>query len=76
MPVQRFTRSRAFLPCIPTDLRARFPEIKIRRDGERARFSRDGQSLIYMQAALRAQDFWLLDLATLKSRGSHAIAGA
>jgi Tol biopolymer transport system component len=28
----------------------------------------DGRALIYMQGALRAQDFWLLDLETLKTR--------
>ena len=61
----------AFAPLLavhPDGSVAKFPEIKIRRDGERARFSRDGKSLIYMQGALRAQDFWLLDLATLKTR--------
>jgi Tol biopolymer transport system component len=52
----------------PDGSAAKFPDINIRRDGERARFSRDGKSLIYMQGALRAQDFWLLDLATLKTR--------
>jgi len=44
------------------------PEIKVRRLGERARFLPDGKSLIYMQGLLGSQDFWLLDLATMKSR--------
>jgi Tol biopolymer transport system component len=45
-----------------------FPPIKVRRDGERARFTPDGKELIYMQGLLRAQDFWLLDLSTMKTR--------
>ena len=32
------------------------------------RFSPDGKSLIYMQGLLASQDFWLLDLASMKSR--------
>ena len=32
------------------------------------RFSNDGKSLIYMQGLLASQDFWLLDLASMKSR--------
>jgi Tol biopolymer transport system component len=44
------------------------PRIQIRREGERIRFTPDGRALIYMQGALRAQDFWLLDLATMKMR--------
>jgi Tol biopolymer transport system component len=28
----------------------------------------DGKALVYMQGRLSAQDFWLLDLATMKSR--------
>jgi len=44
------------------------PGISVRRLGERARFLPDGKSLIYMQGLLAAQDFWLLDLATMKSR--------
>ena len=44
------------------------PRILIRRDGERLRFTPDGRALIYMQGATRSQDFWLLDLATMKTR--------
>ena len=44
------------------------PPIQIRRDGERIRFTPDGKGLIYMQGALRAQDFWMLDLTTMKMR--------
>jgi Tol biopolymer transport system component/predicted Ser/Thr protein kinase len=43
------------------------PEIRVSRSGERTRFSPDGKSLIYMQGS-QAQDFWILDLATRKSR--------
>src|SRR5208282_2766280 len=44
------------------------PEIILRRLGERVRFSPDGKSLIYMQGLLASQDFWLLDLASMKPR--------
>ena len=44
------------------------PRISMRRDGERLRFTRDGQALIYMQGAARAQDFWMLNLATMQTR--------
>jgi Tol biopolymer transport system component len=44
------------------------PSIKVRRDGERARFTPDGKAIIYMQGLLRAQDFWLLELGTMKTR--------
>ena len=44
------------------------PAITLRRDGERARFLPDGSGLVYMQNVTPEQDFWLLDLATMKSR--------
>jgi Tol biopolymer transport system component/tRNA A-37 threonylcarbamoyl transferase component Bud32 len=44
------------------------PPIQIRREGERIRFTPDGKALIYMQGTLRAQDFWMLDLTTMKKR--------
>jgi Tol biopolymer transport system component len=44
------------------------PAITLRREGERVRFLPDGSGLVYMQNATPAQDFWLLDLATMKSR--------
>jgi serine/threonine protein kinase/Tol biopolymer transport system component len=44
------------------------PRIQVRRDGERVRFTPDGKALIYMQGALRAQNFWLLDVGTMKMR--------
>jgi Tol biopolymer transport system component len=44
------------------------PAINVLREGERARFLPDGSALVYMQNVTPAQDFWLLDLATMKSR--------
>jgi Tol biopolymer transport system component len=44
------------------------PHTSLRRWGEHVRFSPDGKSLIYMQGPLVSQDFWLLDLASMKSR--------
>jgi Tol biopolymer transport system component len=47
----------------PVDL----PEIVLLRSGERMRFLPDGSGLVYMQGLQPSQDFWLLDLATMKS---------
>jgi Tol biopolymer transport system component len=44
------------------------PAIRLAPNGERVRFTPDGQSLVYMQGAFRSQDFSLLDLATKKTR--------
>ena len=45
------------------------PAIRFRGDWtERARFLPNGKGLIYMQGSLPSQDFWLLDLATKKTR--------
>jgi serine/threonine protein kinase/Tol biopolymer transport system component len=44
------------------------PFIGLPPSGERIRFSPDGKSLFYMQGSLTWQDFWLLDLATKKTR--------
>jgi len=44
------------------------PAISIPSKGERVRFMPDGKGLIYMQGFQGAQDFWLLDLASGKSR--------
>jgi len=62
---------RTFAPLLavhPDGTSAKLPEINVRRLGQRARFLPDGKSLIYMQGTLASQDFWLLDLATMKSR--------
>jgi Tol biopolymer transport system component len=54
----------------PDGTEVKLPEIRTHRDGERLRFMPDGRSLIYMQAreATPWQDFWLLNLKTMKSR--------
>jgi len=65
------TNVRTFAPLLavrPDGTSVKLPEINLRRLGERVRFSPDGKSLIYMQGLLVSQDFWLLDLASMKSR--------
>jgi Tol biopolymer transport system component len=65
------TNVRSFAPLLavhPDGTRAELPDISVRRLGERARFLPGGKSLIYMQGLLASQDFWQLDLATMKSR--------
>jgi Tol biopolymer transport system component len=53
----------------PDGTPAKLPEIKVQREGDRARFMPDGSGLIYMQGTtLAGQDFWLLDLGTMQSR--------
>jgi Tol biopolymer transport system component len=53
----------------PDGTPAKLPEIKVQREGERARFLPDGTSLVYMLGnTLAEQDFWLLDLRTMRSR--------
>ena len=53
----------------PDGTPAQMPEIKVRREGERARFLPDGTGLVYMLGDTMAeQDFWLLDLSTMNSR--------
>jgi serine/threonine protein kinase len=53
----------------PDGTSAKLPEIKVQRDGERARFLPDGTGLVYMLGSTTAgQDFWLLDLGTMRSR--------
>jgi dipeptidyl aminopeptidase/acylaminoacyl peptidase len=44
------------------------PAIRLRVEGTRYRFLPDGRALVYSQGPFPAQDFWLLDLATKKSR--------
>ena len=65
------TNVRTFAPLLavrPDGTSVKLPEIILRRLGERVRFLPDGKSLIYMQGLLASQDFWLLDLASMKSR--------
>jgi Tol biopolymer transport system component len=53
----------------PDGTKVNLPEIKVRREGERARFLHDGSGLVYMLGSTTAgQDFWLLNLATMHSR--------
>jgi len=44
------------------------PEIEVFRSGERMRFLPDGSGLVFMRGLGPAQDFWLLDLATMTDR--------
>jgi len=53
----------------PDGTPVKLPEINVRREGERARFLPDGSGLVYMLGSTTAeQDFWLLDLASMRSR--------
>jgi Tol biopolymer transport system component len=64
------TNVRTFAPLLavrPDGTSVALPRISVRRLGDRVRFSPDGKSLIYMQGLLESQDFWLLDLASMKS---------
>jgi Tol biopolymer transport system component len=65
------TNVRSFAPLLavrPDGTSVKLPEIILRRLGERVRFLPDGKSLIYMGGLLASQDFWLLDLTSMKSR--------
>jgi Tol biopolymer transport system component len=65
------TNVSSFAPLLavrPDGTSIALPHISLRRLGEHVRFSPDGKSLIYMQGLLASQDFWLLDLASMKSR--------
>src|SRR5882762_4255360 len=44
------------------------PAIRLRVGGQRHRFLPNSLALVYAQGPFPAQDFWLLDLATKKSR--------
>jgi Tol biopolymer transport system component len=53
----------------PDGTPAKLPEINLQREGARARFLPDGTGLVYMLGSTTAeQDFWLLDLGTMRSR--------
>jgi Tol biopolymer transport system component len=52
-----------------TSRRIDFPAIRVPfGGGGRARFLPDGKGLVVLQGAVGVQDFWLLDLSTLKMR--------
>ena len=52
----------------PDGASVELPTIRVLRGGERYRFLPDGRGLVYLQAVAQRQDFWLLDMATRKSR--------
>ena len=65
------TNVRTFAPLLavrPDGTSVQLPDIILRRLGERVRFLPGGKSLIYMGGLLVSQDFWLLDLTSMKSR--------
>jgi len=65
---QVFTRT-PLLAVHPDGTPAKLPEINLQREGERTRFLPDGSGLVYMLGStLAGQDFWLLDLGTMRSR--------
>jgi serine/threonine protein kinase/Tol biopolymer transport system component len=49
-------------------MKVELPAIRVRVEGKRYRFLPNGAALVYAQGPFPAQDFWLLDLATKKSR--------
>ncbi len=53
----------------PDGTAAKLPDIRVQREGVRARFLPDGKGLVYMSGnTLAEQDFWLLDVSTMRSR--------
>jgi Tol biopolymer transport system component/DNA-binding winged helix-turn-helix (wHTH) protein len=61
----------------PDGVRVEWPQITVQRDGERMRFLPNGKSLVYMQGQGDIQDFWILDIATKRTRQlAHLTANA
>jgi Tol biopolymer transport system component len=52
----------------PDGTPVKLPSIEVLREGVRARFLPNGSGLIYMQGEPSAQNLWLLDLATMKTK--------
>jgi hypothetical protein len=52
----------------PDGTSVRLPPVRLRGWGERVRFLPHKNALVYMQGRLPAQDFWLLELGTMKMR--------
>jgi tricorn protease-like protein len=52
----------------PDGTKVELPAIRLRVGGQRHRFLPNSLALVYAQGPFPAQDFWLLDLATKKSR--------
>jgi Tol biopolymer transport system component len=62
---------RTFAPLLavrPDGTSVRLPDMSVRRQGARVRFLPGGKGLVYTQGLLVSQDFWLLDLITMRSR--------
>ncbi|HTB12617.1 MAG TPA: protein kinase [Bryobacteraceae bacterium] len=52
----------------PDGTPVKLPSIQVLREGVRVRFLPNGSGLVYMQGVPSAQNLWLLDLATMKTR--------
>jgi len=52
----------------PDGTRVKLPAIEVLREGVRVRFLPDGSGLVYLQGMPSAQNLWMLDLATMKTR--------
>ena len=52
----------------PDGTPVKLPSIQVLREGVRVRFLPDASGLVYMQGPPSAQNLWLLDLATMKTR--------
>ena len=50
----------------PNGVPVEFPRIFVLTSGERMRFLPDGSGLVYMKGLRSVQDFWLLDMDTMK----------
>lgn len=64
------------LAVSPEGASVELPPIRLRGWGERVRFLPTGKALVYMQGRLPAQDFWLLELATMKPRQLTRLSNA
>jgi Tol biopolymer transport system component len=56
------------LAVTPEGQPVELPDIRVRIEGERFRFTPDGHQLVYMSGPHASQDFWALDLSTRKAR--------
>jgi Tol biopolymer transport system component len=52
----------------PDGTPVKLPSIEVLREGVRVRFLPNGSGLVYLQGLPSAQNLWLLDLATMKTR--------
>ena len=65
---QNIAASSPLLAVRPDGTSVPLPTIRVLRAGDRYRFLPDGRGLVYQQSVFERQDFWLLDMATQKSR--------